>query len=85
VNRISLLLTAAISAGFCIGCQAERNVAVPPNNDCTPVYDSALLAKKIRPDDELRLYATFEELPLYAMPDCVDEAYGLTWIPSFPP
>lgn len=29
------------------------------------------------------MYRAFQELPLYTMPDCVDEAYSLTWIPSF--
>jgi hypothetical protein len=85
VKRISLFIAAAISVGLCFGCRTARNVAVAPNNDCTPIYDSAIVAKKIRPDDEPMLYSTFEEPALYAMPDCIDEAYGLTWIPSFHP
>jgi len=31
------------------------------------------------------LFRAFQELPLYTMPDCVDEAYSLTFIPSFHP
>jgi hypothetical protein len=28
------------------------------------------------------LFRAFQELPVYALPDCVEEAYSLTWIPS---
>ena len=76
-----LLLVLAI--GLCVGCRHARNVATAPTTDCTPVYDFALVAKQIKATDEPKLYASFEEPPLYAMPACVDEAYGLTWIPSF--
>jgi hypothetical protein len=54
-------------------------------NDCAPVYDPTAVAKKLGEDDDPQFFAAFQELPLYAMPDCVDEAYSLTWIPSFHP
>jgi len=51
--------------------------------DCMPTYDSNLVARQIKENDDPQLFAVFHELPLYAMPACVDEAYTLTWIPSF--
>src|ERR1051325_5328699 len=54
-----------------------------PSNKCVRVYDAALLNQKLNEIDDPQLFRAFQELPLYAMPDCVDEAYSLTWIPSF--
>ena len=51
--------------------------------DCTPRYDESVVAKSLRENDDPQLFSAFQELPLYAMPDCVDEAYSLTWISSF--
>lgn len=68
---------------LCVGCHRVGNTTNNPATDCAPVYDATLLARQIKPTDEPKLYASFEELPLYAMPACIDEAYGLTWIPSF--
>jgi hypothetical protein len=79
VKRITLFLSLAIAV---VGCNRAHSTEPVPAL-CDPVYDSALVAKQIRPDDEPKLYTNFEEPPLYAMPTCVDEAYGLTWIPSF--
>ena len=81
MKRISLFLGLVLV----VGCHRARNTATIPTNDCTPVYDSALVAKQIKPNDEPKLYASFEEPPLYAAPACIDEAYGLTWLPSFHP
>ncbi len=53
-----------------------------PTGDCTPRYES-VVTKNLRENDDPQLFSAFQELPLYAMPDCVDEAYSLTWIPSF--
>ena len=50
--------------------------------DCTPRYES-VVTKNLRENDDPQLFSAFQEVPLYAMPDCVDEAYSLTWIPSF--
>jgi hypothetical protein len=54
-------------------------------SDCAPVYDTNVVVKRIGEDDDPQFFTAFQELPLYAMPDCVDEAYSLTWIPSFNP
>lgn len=51
--------------------------------DCAPRYDESVVARSLRDNDDPQLFSAFQELPLYAMPDCVDEAYSLTWIPSF--
>jgi len=53
------------------------------SRNCAPRYDENVIAKNLRENDDPRLFSAFEELPLYALPDCVDEAYSLTWIPSF--
>jgi len=81
VKPISLFLVLAV--GLCVGCHRAGNTTNNQATDCAPVYDATLVAKQIKPTDEPKLYASFEELPLYAMPACIDEAYGLTWIPSF--
>lgn len=54
-----------------------------PAGDCVPRYDENVIAKSLREDDDPQFFSAFQELPLYTMPDCVDEAYSLTWIPSF--
>jgi hypothetical protein len=54
-----------------------------PSGDCAPRYDESLVYKSLRENDDPQLSSAFQELPLYAMPDCVDEVYSLTWIPSF--
>jgi len=93
MKRIFLLaLTALIS--FAVGIASatiwisNRRPAMPPvtsSNNCTPVYDVTFVGKRINENDDPQLIAAFQEPPLYAMPDCVDEAYSLTWIPSFHP
>jgi hypothetical protein len=71
------IASAAISKG-------PRNVTTSSlSTDCAPPYDAKLADKEIREDDDPAFFRAFEELPLYALPDCVDEAYSLTWIPSF--
>jgi hypothetical protein len=54
-----------------------------PTGECAPRYVESVVAKTLRENDDPQLFSAFQELPLYAMPDCVDEAYSLTWIPSF--
>src|ERR1700752_118711 len=93
MKRIFLLaLTALVS--FAVGIASatiwisKRRSTVPPvasSNNCTPVYDATFVSKRINENDDPQLFAAFQEPPLYAMPDCVDEAYSLTSIPSFPP
>ncbi|SRR6266545_6977545 len=93
MKRIFLLaLTALVS--FAVGIASatiwisKRRPVVPPvasANNCTPVYDATFVSKRIDENDDPQLFAAFQEPPLYAMPDCVDEAYSLTWIPSFHP
>lgn len=78
-----IALFVVIALGVCVACHRAPNSTDTQAVDCAPVFDAGLIAKQIKADDELKLYASFEELPLYAMPACVDEAYGLTWIPSF--
>src|ERR1041384_7654086 len=91
MKRIFLLaLTALVS--FAVGISSatiwisKRGPTVPPVaslNNCTPVYDAKFVSQRINENDDSQLFAAFQEPPLYAMPDCVDEAYSLTWIPSF--
>ena len=83
MKRISLYSLIAIAVGLSINCRRASQAAIVPPTDCTPVYASGLVAKQIKENDDPQLFAAFEELPLYAMPTCVDEAYSLTWIPSF--
>lgn len=54
-----------------------------PASKCEPLYDAILVKQKINENDDPDFFRAFQELPLYTMPDCVDEAYSLTWIPSF--
>jgi hypothetical protein len=82
VKPISLFLAVALGFGAAVGCRRAA-VTTTPTTDCTPVYDAQLVAKQIKENDDPQLSAAFQELPLYAMPACVDEAYSLTWIPSF--
>ena len=50
---------------------------------CKPAYDANVVKEAIAENEAPDWFRAFQELPLYAMPDCIDEAYSLTWIPSF--
>lgn len=82
-------MLAAIAFGLGVASTAiwsRRSNSIPaatPSRGCAPRYDENLVAKNIRENDDPELFKAFQELPLYALPDCVDEAYSLTWIPSF--
>jgi hypothetical protein len=85
-----VILIAVISCAVVIAVAfiwiSNRHPALPhaqSSIDCTPVYDAAVISKQIKENDDPQLFAAFQELPIYAMPDCVKEAYSLTWIPSF--
>jgi hypothetical protein len=73
------------SAAIWISQRPSPIAPLPSSIDCAPLYDATVVAKRIREDDDPQFFAAFQEPPLYAMPDCVDEAYSLTWIPSFHP
>ena len=89
---------AAISAPKLRSCvidfaDNQQSSPVRTLQTCEPVYDASRVNSLTRehklsdfpqPDDRALLRA-FQELPLYAMPDCVDESYSLTFIPSFHP
>jgi hypothetical protein len=84
--RVSIALVAfalgIVSASVAI--KRPNTVSPPrPAGDCVPRYDENVIAKSLREDDDPQFFSAFQELPLYAMPDCVDEAYSLTWIPAF--
>ena len=87
---------AAIFAPKLRSCVIDLQQSAPPartaSDACEPLYDPKRVNDTIgnssgdyfqrgNPD----LFRAFQELPLYAMPDCVDEAYSLTFIPSFHP
>ena len=82
-------MLAAVAFGLGVASTAIwswRSSSTPeatPSADCAPRYDENVVAKNIRENDDPELFRAFQELPLYALPDCVDEAYSLTWIPSF--
>ena len=90
MKRILIRAIFAIVA-FTIGIASatiwiKRPSTIPdpkPPGDCAPRYDEYVIAKNLRENDDPQLFSAFQELPLYSLPDCVDEAYSLTWIPSF--
>jgi hypothetical protein len=53
--------------------------------DCSTAYDPGKAIKKVRQADDPFLFEAFQQIPVYEMPECVEEAYSLTWIPSFHP
>jgi hypothetical protein len=87
VKRILIRVSIAVIT-FALGIvSAAISIKQPksttPVGDCVPRYDKNVIAKSLREIDDPQFFSAFQELPLYAMPDCVDEAYSLTWIPSF--
>jgi hypothetical protein len=90
MRRILIRVSIAVVA-FALGIISATitikrpNTSSPPTTagDCVPRYDENVIAKSLREIDDPQLSRAFWELPLYAMPDCVDEAYSLTWIPAF--
>ncbi|HET6892370.1 MAG TPA: hypothetical protein VFH31_14810 [Pyrinomonadaceae bacterium] len=71
-------------ASAVVWIKKPSTVSAPtPSGDCVPRYDESVVGKNLRENDDPQLFRAFQELPLYAMPDCVDEAYSLTWISSF--
>jgi len=73
------------SAALWLSRRPATRIPSATTSECVPVYDPTIVVKKIREDDDPQFFAAFQEPPLNAMPDCVDEAYSLTWIPSFHP
>jgi hypothetical protein len=90
MRRILLRVSIAVVA-FALGIISATITIKRPNTssapttagDCVPRYDENVIAQSLREIDDPQLFSAFRELPLYAMPDCVDEAYSLTWIPAF--
>jgi hypothetical protein len=90
VKRILIRAITAVIA-FALGVasaatwiKSPSKIVVPtPSSDCAHRYDENVIARNLRELDDPELFRAFQELPLYALPDCVDEAYSLTWIPSF--
>lgn len=78
-----IALFVVVALGPCVACNRVPKTTNTQTADCASVYDATLVAKQTKPTDEPNVYDSFEEPPLYAMPACIDEAYGLTWIPSF--
>jgi hypothetical protein len=68
----------------CTGIWKPKTIPTPmaPGN-CMAQYEAGLVTYKLREDDAPEFFKAFQVLPVYALPDCVDEAYSLTWIPSF--
>jgi len=81
---IAVITFALGAASAAIRIKSPSMIVVPtPSSDCEPRYDENVAAGNLRETDDPQLFRAFQELPLYALPDCVDEAYSLTWIPSF--
>lgn len=84
IRAITVVIAFALGvASAAIWIRSPSRVVVPTlSSDCAPRYDENVIARNLREQDDPEVYRAFQELPLYAMPDCVDEAYSLTWIPS---
>jgi hypothetical protein len=85
IRAIFAVIAFALGITFtAIRIKPASTISYPtPSGHCTPRYDENVIAKNLRENDDPQLFSVFQELPLYALPDCVDEAYSLTWIPSF--
>ena len=84
IRTIIAVITFAIGiASAAIRINRPSDTSTPtPSADCVPRYDESVVARDLRGNDDPQFFSAFQELPLYAMPDCVDEAYSLTWIPT---
>ncbi len=85
---LTALVCFAVGFTSYTSCISDRTPAVPPvvwTSDCTPLYDATFVRERLHEEDDPKLFAEFQEPPLYTLPDCVDEAYSLIWIPSFHP
>lgn len=91
MKQVLIKISTAMLA-FAVGVAAtaiwslRRPEAVPnpsPPMNCAIPFDPTLLTRTIHENDDPELFKAFQEMPLYVMPSCVDEAYSLTWIPSF--
>ena len=89
-----LLRTAVCLLTFALGVMVtalfliKRHASIPQsqgNSECSVAFNPAQKIEKMRQGDDPFLFSAFQQTPVYQMPDCVDEAYSLTWIPSFHP
>jgi hypothetical protein len=89
MKRITLRLTVAILT-FLIGVAIAapwmfrhyRIINRTQNDaDCIPTYSPILYSANEKGWDTV--LARFQEMPLEALPACIDESYRLIWIPSF--
>ena len=85
IRAMSAVITFALGiASAATWIKRPSTIPAPtPSVDCAPRYDENVIATSLTEIDDPQLFRAFQELPLYALPDCVDEAYSLTWIPSF--
>lgn len=85
IKAITAVIAFALGvASAAIWIKSPSTIVVPtPSSNCEPRYDETVIARNLREIDDPELFRAFQELPLYALPNCVDEAYLLTWIPSF--
>ena len=85
IGAITAVIAFALGvASAAIWIKSPSNIVVStPSSGCAPRYDENVIARSLREIDDPELFRSFQELPLYALPDFVDEAYSLTWIPAF--
>ena len=85
--RAAVACTTFVLGVACTGIWITKPPSVPIANKlpkkCEPFYDANVVQEAIAENDDPDWFRAFQELPLYAMPACVDEAYSLAWIPSF--
>ena len=83
--RLSVaLLTFLLGVGVAsVWIVKHRSTIVKQPSDCIPVYDANIAAKSLSADHDPKVLAAFKELPLGALPACIDESYRLIWFPTF--
>src|SRR5678815_5108999 len=88
VSTVVGLITFALGVVLTASLLSRRQVRIAQlqsASECSVAYDASRSVEKVRQADDPFLFSAFQQTPVYQMPDCVDEAYSLTWIPSFHP
>ena len=83
VNLLVGLITFAIGVSTASLRLRPQTSSALLRHHCSVAYDPARSIEKVRRADDPFLFNAFQQTPVYQLPDCVDEAYSLTWIPAF--
>lgn len=76
------MIAAGIAVGAWIILHRISVSSLEMSGDCLPAYSRYLMEETRNEEEDPEFFQAFAELPLRAMPECIDEIYRMNWIPE---